>query len=103
MTTAIAATWPTEASLKPATKALNKAFSEVEAVMWSVDRIVSSWMDGEGDPDPAPTLETIGTLWSFLETLRIEGAQLHMEAEKLKEQLGQISSMRYDLMKVDDA
>ena len=104
MTTATTpATWPTEASLEPAATALNKAFNAVEAIEIQLDQFAGPWMDEGTRPDPSPTLETIGAMYSFLETLDTEVAQLAQDAEQLRGQMGEIDNMRRDLLKADGA
>lgn len=81
MTTATA-TWPTEASYESAEKALNAAFNATEELLWSVQRVVKPWMD-EGKLPDRPTLEIVGAVYSFLETLRTEAEDYRRELATL--------------------
>lgn len=60
-------------------------------------------MDGGERPDPPPTLEIVGTVFSFLETLKSEITCLQRERDDLEELLRQIDSMRLDIAKADSA
>lgn len=95
-TTTDTASWPTEASFEPAGKALNSAYNEVERIEWNLRSILGPWLDEGKRPEESPTLDTIGALWSFLDGLRTEIAQLEQEAQRLEQHLGQIDSLRLD-------
>jgi hypothetical protein len=102
-TATAAATWPTEASLESAAKALTKAFNAVEAIEMQLDQFTGPWLEDGTLPDSPPTLAAIGALYSFLETLDTEVAQLKMDASQLRLQLRQIDTMRLETAKIDDA
>jgi hypothetical protein len=93
-TTTIPATWPTEEIYEEAGKALANGYNHVEAIMYELGLILDPYMDGGKAPDVLPTAETVGLMWSFLEQLRIEAAQLQQNADALESNLQQTDSMR---------
>ena len=97
MTTATASvTWPTEECLRPVEKALNAAFNAVEGVSHPIGQVVSAYMDKGVVSDPIPSTETIGVLYSFIETLKSSTAALSDLAETLRTDLREIDAMRLD-------
>lgn len=95
MTTAtISATWPTEESLKPVEDALAAAFNETERLLWDLTKLIKPWMDEGICPDPLPTTATIGTLYSFHDTLRSEIDSIREHANSLESYMRDIDTMR---------
>jgi hypothetical protein len=95
MTTTYPVAWPTEEGLELIDAKLQKGFDDLEGVNLTLKSVWKA-SDGTARPDPPPTLETIGVLWSFLEGLRLQLAQLGREADELESQLGNIDSIRLD-------
>jgi hypothetical protein len=54
-------------------KSFNEAFKQTELVEWDLDKILTPYMKEGVWPDPLPTAETVGLLYSFLETLLRSG------------------------------
>jgi hypothetical protein len=105
-TTTVPATWPTEERYEPVSKALSEAFTEVERLQLDLDKILVPWMDKGVYPDSAPTLATVGALYSFLEDLRTEAESFMRFAKDLQQDLWQIDALRRDwspAAKADDA
>jgi hypothetical protein len=97
MTTATAPlTWPTATDLDAAERALTDAFNVVEGIQYQLSRIVSAYMDEGRRPEMPATLETVGTLYSFSETLHSNVAALNDQFDEIRGDLREVDTMRLD-------
>ena len=97
MTTATASvSWPTEATLTVAAKAYGEAFNQTERLTLDLHKILGPYMDEGVWPDPLPTTATVGTLYSFVETLRSEIKALSELADDVERDLRDIDALRLD-------
>ncbi len=101
MTTATALVWPTEESLEPVATALSAGFNAVENLNLDIGAVLGPWMAKGTWPESPPTLETVGALYSFLDLLRTEAAELERMAKELEQDMWQIAALRRDWREPD--
>jgi hypothetical protein len=86
----------TAEELEDAVKALSNAFNKVEDVQGNLNRITRAWND-EGIVMDHPTIETIGRLADFLDSLEVEIDQLGRCRKAISEKLKDVMIMRGDV------
>lgn len=87
------ALWPTEEAVGFLDDKLQEAFNDLELV---THRMKEATRDDGRQPEPLPTLETVGVVWSFLVGLRLQLDQLGREANEVEDLLGRLDAIRLD-------
>ena len=88
------ALWPTEEALEHIGDELQQGYDDLEFVTHRLKEACSR--EEASQPEPLPTLETVGVVWSFLAGLRLQVDQLGREADEVEELLGRLDAIRLD-------
>jgi hypothetical protein len=75
---------------------LQEGFDDLEAVTHTLKTAWKTSDPTSARPDPLPTLETIGALWSFVDGLRRQLEQLGRKTDELESLIGDVDSIRLD-------
>jgi hypothetical protein len=98
--------------LRPAENALSNAYSEIEGLAWQVGDIVRAYIGGPGsdepestiDPDPLPTYEDIGRLYTFAHHVKHASVrQIEQRADEILDALPTLEDMILNAPKAEAA
>jgi hypothetical protein len=89
-----APSWPTADGYEKAGLALASAIVAVVQLDHDLNESIVPWLDRGAFPAEAPTYETIGRLWAFVDLLDSEIVALQRLAKELEQSLAQIDAMR---------
>jgi hypothetical protein len=90
------ATLPTTAEYDMVTDLALQLIAELETISYALHNVVGPWMD-EGRYLVEPDFAALGELWSFIEDMETDAAEITDEVGRIGEWLQQLSAMRSQL------
>jgi hypothetical protein len=73
---------------------LRQAHDELESFRYRVETTLDEFESSEVEPDPLPTLEEVGRLFSFVDGLTFSVDDMSTDVERLRACVGQLDAIR---------
>ena len=93
----VSVSWPTEAETVGATRLFSPYQEVIERLVWRVRDAVRAHEEDGWEPEPPPTLETVGVLFDLADALRLDGNEILGLADQLDQATRDVNALRLDL------